>query len=359
MGEEIILSSLSEIIERISSLDEESMQAARARQNTLTKPQGSLGKLENLSVKLAGITGNPLPVIQHKAVIVMAGDHGVVAEGVTLYPQEVTAQMVHNFLRGGACINVLTRHIGARVVVVDVGVKAQLDSQPQLRSRKIGLGTKSIIRHAAMTRQEAIDCVEAGIDVVEEELGKGLDMLGAGEMGIGNTTASSAVCAAVTGVVVEKVTGRGTGVDDEQLTHKTAIVQKALDLHHPDPDDVLDVLSKVGGFEIGGIAGIILAGAAYRIPVVIDGFISGAGALIAAGLAPRAKEYIIAAHISAEPGHRAVLEYLGLQPLLDMGMRLGEGTGACLGMFFVEAAAKLLREMATFEEAEVSEAQET
>jgi nicotinate-nucleotide--dimethylbenzimidazole phosphoribosyltransferase len=349
--------SLPEILGAIEPLNLEAMEAARRRQDTLTKPQGSLGQLEELSIRLAGMMGSSRPKIQRKAIITMVADHGVVAEGVSLYPQEVTRQMVLNFLGGGAGINVLARHVGARVVVVDMGVIGGCEPHPELLCRMIDFGTRNMVQGSAMSRQQALDAVEVGIEVLESEVAKGLDIVGTGDMGIGNTTASSAVCAAITGKPVIEVTGRGTGLGDEQLAHKVAVIQKALAVNQPNPDDPLDVLAKVGGFEIGGLAGVILGGAANRIPVVIDGFISGAAALIAAGLSPASKEYLIAAHLSVEAGHRAALDHLGLTPLLNLRMRLGEGTGAALGIGIAEAAAKILDEMATFEEAGVSEAE--
>ncbi|MFC2003251.1 nicotinate-nucleotide--dimethylbenzimidazole phosphoribosyltransferase [Chloroflexota bacterium] len=349
---------LSNIIEMKRPLDREAVAEAGARQDQLTKPQGSLGRLEELSVKLAGIQGKPKPQIRHKAIITMAGDHGVVAEGVSLWPQEVTVQMVYNFLRGGAAINVLARQIGARVIVVDMGVAADLEPDAQLLSRKVAHGTWNISQGPAMTREQAIRAVETGIEIVATEVAKGLDIVGTGDMGIGNTTASSAICAVMAGRSVAEVTGRGTGVADKQLVHKRRVVEKALAVNHPDPQQPLDVLEKVGGFEIGGLAGVMLAAAAYRIPVVIDGFISGAAALIATALAPGLRDYLIAGHVSAEAGHRILLEHLELKPLLDLEMRLGEGTGAALGIFLVEAAARVLAEMPTFAEAGVSEKNE-
>jgi nicotinate-nucleotide--dimethylbenzimidazole phosphoribosyltransferase len=339
----------------ITPVDRMAMNSARARQDTLTKPQGSLGRLEELSIKLAGIQGKPIPQIRHKAVITMAGDHGVVAEGVGNWPQEVTAQMIYNFLRGGAGINVLARQVGARVVVVDMGVAADLEPHPQLISRKVARGTQNMFLRPAMTLQQAVTAIETGIEVVGGEVAKGFDIVGTGDMGIGNTTASSAICAAMTGEPAAEVTGRGTGISDEQLAHKIEVVKRALAVNRPDPKQPLDVLAKVGGFEIGGLVGVMLAAAAYRIPVVIDGFISGAAAIIATALAPRLREFLIAAHVSAEPGHKVLLRYLRLTPLLDLGMRLGEGTGAVLGIFLAEAAARILAEMSTFTEAGVSE----
>jgi len=346
---------LSQILKEIRPLDEGAMAEAQARQNMLTKPRGSLGRLEELSVKIAGITGKVMPRIEQKAIVTMAGDHGVVAEGVCAYPQEVTAQMVYNFLRGGAGINVLARHIAARVVVVDMGVAANLEPHPSLVSKKIAFGTRNMAKEPAMSREQALQAIEGGIEVINEEVAKGLDIVGVGDMGIGNTTPSSAICATLTGEPVAKVTGKGTGIGDEQLASKVKVIETALALNKPDPKDAIDVLSKVGGFEIGGIAGVILGAAAQRIPVVIDGFIAGAAALIATRLCPKVKDYLIAAHVSAEAGHKVMLDYLGLEPLLDLGMRLGEGTGAALAISIVEAAAKTLVEMATFADAGVSE----
>ncbi|PJB50638.1 MAG: nicotinate-nucleotide--dimethylbenzimidazole phosphoribosyltransferase, partial [Chloroflexi bacterium CG_4_9_14_3_um_filter_45_9] len=344
-------SSLSQILREIKPLDEKVMKQARARQDELTKPRGSLGQLENLSIKIAGIKGEITSGFEHKAIIVMAADHGVVSEGVSLYPQEVTRQMVFNFLNGGAGINVLARFVGARVVIVDMGVVGGFEPHPNLICKMIDFGTRDMAKGPAMTREQALDAIQAGIDVVEGEIARGLDIVGTGDMGIGNTTASSAICAVITGESVEKVTGRGTGLAGEQLIHKVEVIQKALELNRPNPKDPADVLAKVGGFEIGGLAGVMLGAAAHHIPVVIDGFISGAAALIAAGLAPGLRDYLIASHLSAESGHKILLEHLGLSPLLDLGMRLGEGTGAALGMVIVEAAVKTLAEMATFGEA--------
>ena len=345
-------------VNAIAPLDGEAMAQARSRQDQLTKPRGSLGRLEELSIQLAGIRREAVPRLSRKVIITMAGDHGVVAEGVSAYPREVTAQMVYNFLRGGAAINVLARCTGARIVVVDMGVAASLAPHPQLILKKVGPGTADMARGPAMSRKQALQSIQAGIEVFEEELSKGLDIVGTGDMGIGNTTPSSAICAVITGEAVEGVTGRGTGVDDIQLSQKIAVIKQSLLVNRPDPTDPLDVLSKVGGFEIGGLAGVMLGAAAHRIPVVIDGFISGAAALIATGLCPELKNYLIASHVSVEAGHQAILRHMGLKPLLDLDMRLGEGTGAALGIFLAEAAARILAEMATFAEAGVSDKEE-
>jgi len=349
------MSLLERTVQTIGPLDAAAMDGARARQNMLTKPPGSLGRLEALSVQVAGITGQTRPVIRDKVVITCAGDHGVTAQGVSAFPQEVTPQMVYNFIRGGAAINVLARHVGARVVVVDAGVAADFELQPGLVIKKVAYGTADMTLGPAMSRAQAIQAIEAGIEVVEGEIDRGLDIVATGDMGIGNTTPSSAIVAAITGRSVAEVTGRGTGIDDRRLAHKVTVIEKALSVNRPDPNDALDVLTKVGGFEIGAIAGVVLGAAAHRIPVVIDGFISSAGALVAGGLAPMARGYMIAAHASVEVGHRAMLDHLGLNPCLDFDLRLGEGTGAALVLGIVEAACKILSEMATFEEAGVSD----
>jgi nicotinate-nucleotide--dimethylbenzimidazole phosphoribosyltransferase len=341
---------------QISSRERADTSRVRARLDRLTKPIGSLGRLEELTEKVAAITGKEAPKIAHKVIVVMAADSGVAAEGVSAYPKAVTAQMVANIMRGGAAINTLSRHIGARLVVVDMGVASEITPiYPQLLVRKIGKGTGNIARGPAMSRQDAIRAVETGIEMVQVEAEKGMDIVGTGDMGIANTTPSSAIASLFTGAPVEAVTGRGTGIDDERLKHKISVIERAIEVNSPNPDDPLDVLAKVGSFEIGGIAGVILGAAARKIPVVIDGFISGASALIAVALAPKVKDYLIAAHCSAEPGHKIVLDHLGLKPLLSLDMRLGEGTGSALGISLVEAATKILSEMATFGEAGVSE----
>jgi nicotinate-nucleotide--dimethylbenzimidazole phosphoribosyltransferase len=338
----------------ISPLDEDALAKARARQEQLSKPAGSLGRLEQLSIQIAGISGQLNPPMAQRAIIVAAGDHGVTAEGVSAFPSEVTPQMVMNFLNGGAAINVLARQVGARVVVLDAGVAADLPAHADLVDNKIAAGTANFAQGPAMTRDQAVQAVEAGIAAVAREAEKGLDLVGTGDMGIGNTTPSSAICAAITGARIDEVTGRGTGVDDDTRNHKVKIIEQALAVNLPDRKDALDVLAKIGGFEIGAIAGVILGAAARRIPVLVDGFISTAGALIAAGLAPLSKDYMIAAHRSVEPGHRIMQEYLGLEPIFYLDLRLGEGTGAALAMPVVASAVATLNEMATFAEASVS-----
>lgn len=340
---------------RIGRLDEAAMEAARRRQDQLTKPRGSLGRLEALSIHLAGITGDPTPTFEDRAVVVMAGDHGVTAEGVSAYPSEVTSQMVRNFLGGGAAINALARNAGARVVVVDIGVAAPLDPHPDLVRRKVAPGTANLARGPAMTLEQAQQAIAVGLEVVEAEIARGLDLVAIGEMGIGNTTPSAALTAALTGVPIAEVVGRGAGLDDSGLARKIAVVERALAVNKPDPHAPLEALAKVGGFEIAGLVGVALGAAAGRVPVLIDGFISSVAALVAARLAPEAKPFLVASHRSVEAGHRVVLEDLGLEPLFDLGMRLGEGTGAVLAMHLVDAAADTLREMATFGEAGVSD----
>ncbi len=341
-------------LDRIRPLDEAAMAAARARQDQLTKPLGALGRLEALSVQIAGITGALQPPLERKAVIVMAADHGVAAQGVSAYPQEVTPQMVLNFLRGGAAVNVLAKQTNARVVVVDIGVASALPTHPQLLARKIALGTHDFTLGQAMTRDEAIAAIETGIVVVEEQAKLGLHVVATGEMGIGNTTASSALIAAFTGATPERVTGWGTGISDTIRQHKVAVIAQSLALHRPDPADAVGVLAAVGGFEIAGLAGVMLGAAAHRVPIVLDGLIAGAAALVAAALTPSVVDYCIPSHRSAEQGHAIALRHLGLSPLLELDLRLGEGTGALLAMPLIEAAVRLLNEMATFGEAGVS-----
>jgi len=339
----------------IGPLNEAAMAAAQARQDTLTKPPGSLGRLEEISILLAGMFGEDIPHIRRKSVILAAGDHGVVAEGVSAYPQEVTPQMVYNFLRGGAGINVLARHAGSEIMVLDAGVAADLTPHPLLRQVKIGRGTNNMAVGPAMTREQAIKCLETGIDAALEQIAEGADLIACGEMGIGNTTPSSAITAVITGVDPAITTGRGTGLDDPALAHKIEVIRRSITVNQPNPKDGLDVLTKIGGFEIGVLAGAMLGTAASHRPVVIDGFISGAAALIAWVISPAARNYFLASHQSVEPGHGVGLEAMGLNPLLDMNLRLGEGTGAALAMHIISASALCLAEMATFAEAGVSD----
>ena len=346
---------IDQTLEAIGPLNEAAMAAARARQDTLTKPPGSLGRMEEISILLAGMFGEDIPQIRRKSVILAAGDHGVVAEGVSAYPQEVTPQMVYNFLRGGAGINVLARHAGSEIMVLDAGVAADLTPHPLLRQVKIGRGTNNMAVGPAMTREQAIQCLETGIDAAREQIAEGADLIACGEMGIGNTTPSSAITAVITGVDPAITTGRGTGLDDLALAHKIEVIRRSIAVNQPNPKDGLDVLTKIGGFEIGVLAGAMLGTAASHRPVVVDGFISGAAALIAWVISPAARNYFLASHQSVEPGHRVGLEAMGLNPLLDMKLRLGEGTGAALAMHIISASALCLAEMATFAEAGVSD----
>lgn len=343
-------------VKEIKPIKNEFISKAQKRLDSLTKPIGSLGMLEKIAAKIVAITENMTPAFEKKAVIVMAGDHGVTDEGVSAYPKEVTVQMIYNFLRGGAAINVLAKSIDAKVLVVDMGVAGEIDEHEMLISKKAGLGTDSIYRGAAMSREQAVQSIQSGIEVFQSEyFSNGIDLLVPGDMGIGNTTPSSAIIACMTEGDSAKVVGRGTGIDDIQLKHKTEVIKKAIEINSPDSDDAIDVLTKVGGYEIGGIAGLILSAASLRIPVIIDGLISTAGALIAHGLSPVVSQYIFAGHRSAEVGHQVALEKLGLSPILDLDMRLGEGTGAVLSVNIIEASIRLFNEMATFEDAGVSE----
>jgi nicotinate-nucleotide--dimethylbenzimidazole phosphoribosyltransferase len=334
------------------------MEAAQAHLDNLTKPPGSLGVLEQIVRQIAGITGRAKPEPVKKTCILMAADHGVTAEGISAYPREVTAQMVMNFMNGGAAMNVLARHVGAELVVVDVGVASDLPQHNLLKRHKVAYGTANMAKEAAMTREQAVEALETGIAVAEECIAGGSSLLGTGEMGIGNTTASAAIVALYSELDPALVCGRGTGVDDERLQLKVNTIKRSIEFNKPDCNDPIDVLSKVGGLEIAGLAGVMLSAAAHRIPVVIDGFIAGAAAIIAAKLNPLAREYMIASHLSEEPGHKIILELLELKPFLHMNMRLGEGTGSALAMTMIDGAIKIVHEMATFGEAGVSTAAE-
>jgi nicotinate-nucleotide--dimethylbenzimidazole phosphoribosyltransferase len=348
------MNTLKEVLKNIQPVDVSRTNEIQARLDDLTKPQGSLGRLEELARRYCLITGKDKPVLRNKIIFTCAGDHGVTKEGVSAFPSAVTPQMVYNFLRGGAGVNVLARQAGARVIVVDMGVDHDFEPAEGLEIRKIAHGTANIAAGPAMTREQAEAAILAGVELVEKYK-DGLDIIGTGDMGIGNTTPSSAIVSVITGTDPELVTGRGTGIDDTSLKSKVATIKRAIAVNSPDRHDALDVLTKVGGFEIGGIAGVVLGAALYRIPVVVDGFISTAGALIAAELCPAVKEYIIAAHQSAEIGHRKMLEHLEQRPLLDLNLRLGEGTGAALGISLVDSGLRILSEMATFSSAGVSE----
>ena len=345
---------LEETLARIAPPDPAVARETQALLDGKTKPRGSLGRLEELACRIAAARGVPVPELPVKAVVVMAGDHGVAAEGVSAFPQEVTWQMVANFVRGGAGINVLARQAGAEVVVADLGVKEPV-ALPGVRAVRIGAGTRNLAREPAMTRAQAVAALEAGIAIADELAGRGVTLLATGEMGIGNTTPAAALTAHFTGARAEEVTGRGTGVDDAGLARKVEVVRRALALHAPAAADPLDALARLGGFEIAGLAGLVLGAAARRVPVIVDGFISGAAALAAVRLAPAAKGYLVAAHRSVERGHARVLEALDARALLELDLRLGEGTGAALAMHLVEASIRILREMATFASAGVSD----
>jgi nicotinate-nucleotide--dimethylbenzimidazole phosphoribosyltransferase len=355
---------LESVCSNIKSVNAKFIEQAQKRLDNLTKPQGSLGRLEEFARQIVSITENSMPALDKKVVFTFAGDHGVADEGVSAFPKAVTPQMVLNFLNGGAGINVLARHAGAEVVVVDIGVDYDFvgeDVKPApvggglFISRKIISGTRNMRKGAAMTRDEAVKCIDVGIEIANGYAKRGYKIFGTGDMGIANTTPSSAIAAVMTGRPVEEITGRGTGINDDTWKHKVQVIKDSIALNQPDPSDAIDVLSKVGGAEIGGIAGLIIGAAANRIPVVIDGFISTAGALIAYSIEPKTRDYMFSAHMSQEVGHKAILEKIGLRPILDLDLRLGEGTGAALAIFVIEAGLKIYREMATFGEAGVSE----
>jgi nicotinate-nucleotide--dimethylbenzimidazole phosphoribosyltransferase len=347
---------LQELLGRIEPAGADWREKAYDRLHAQIRPRGSLGELEEIAARLAAIKGSLKPDLSRKLIFTMAGDHGVANEGVSAYPQEVTAQMVYSFLQGWASINVLARHAGADVRVVDCGVAADIPADWKVIGRKIGKGTASFANGPAMSSGDAVKGLLMGARLVEEAFtAEGYRLFGTGDMGIANTTPSTAIVAAFSGKPVEELTGRGTGIDDETLKRKIAVIKQGLAANRPDPEDALDVLAKVGGFEIAGLAGAVLGAAAVRAPVVCDGFIATAGALIACRLAPRAADYLFVSHLSQEIGHRTMVDLLGLRPILDLGMRLGEGTGAALAMNIVEAAAKVLVECKTFAEAGVTD----
>jgi nicotinate-nucleotide--dimethylbenzimidazole phosphoribosyltransferase len=338
----------------IKPVDPALLAAAQALLDNKTKPLGSLGRLEEFGRRYAAISGTMKPALGKKVIFTFAGDHGVVAEGVSAFPQEVTPQMVFNFLNGGAGVNVLARHAGAEVRVVDMGVNFDFGAAPGLIDRKVAFGTQNLAKGPAMSRAEAVKALEAGIELAVAAKAEGVTLLGTGDMGIANTTPSSAIIAAISGISVRELTHRGTGINDEALERKIRVIEQGLTINSPDPQDPLDVLAKVGGFEIAGIAGLVLGAAAAGIPVVVDGFISTAGALIASELHPHVRDYIFAAHKSVEIGHAFMLDRIGTGPILDLNLRLGEGTGAALAMTLIEAGVKVLNEMASFEDAGVS-----
>jgi len=345
---------LAQLTSQIKPVDPEWTLRGQERLDSLTKPPGSLGRLEELAARYVAMREEFFPRLEIKRVVVFAGDHGVVAEGISAFPQEVTFQMVHNFVQGGAGINVLARQAGARVEVVDIGVNHDFEPGLNLISRKVAYGTRNMAKEPAMTREEALRAVWVGVERAQEAVEDGVDVLAAGDMGIGNTTPAAALAAVFTDRPVGAVTGRGTGIDSSTLTHKVAVINRALALNKPTADDPIGALAGVGGLEIAGIAGLILGAAAARRPLLLDGFIATAGALVAVRLAPAAVDYLIAAHRSVEPGHQIMLDHLGLAPLMNLKMRLGEGTGAALGMLLLEAGWRIYREMSTFEEAGVA-----
>jgi nicotinate-nucleotide--dimethylbenzimidazole phosphoribosyltransferase len=346
---------LQEILRKIEPVDEAWSQKAQARLDDLTKPRGSLGRLEECARRYVAAARTMHPGDLRPMVVVFAADHGVTDEGVSAYPKDVTHQMVLNFLAGGAAINVLAAEVPAAVQVVDVGVAHDFVGAAGLIDRKIAWGTENMVLGPAMTRDQAVQSMAVGAELAAGAIENGCRLLAPGEMGIGNTTAASAVTAVFTGRPVVEVTGKGTGLDEPGLARKVEVIQRAISVNRPDADDPLEVLHKVGGFELGAIAGLILEAAAARVPVVADGFISTAGALIAHRLHPDVSGYLFAAHRSVEPGHQAALSALGLDPLLDLEMRLGEGTGAVLGMMLLKASLAVLNQMATFSSAGVSE----
>ncbi len=348
---------LNTVISGITNTNGKFAEQAQERLDSLTKPQGSLGRLEEFAKQLVAITENVMPDIDKKVVFTFAGDHGVVEEGVSAFPKEVTAHMVMNFIHGGAGINALAGHAGADVVIVDIGVDHDFGSlnNEGFVSSKIVSGTKNMRKGPAMTREEAGKCINVGIELANEYAKKGYKIFGTGEMGIGNTTPSSAITSVLTGKSVEDITGRGTGINDDALNNKIQVIKDSIVVNSPDTSDPIDVLSKLGGAEIAGIAGLIIGAAANKIPVVVDGFISTAGAMIAYLIQPKTKDYMFAAHMSQEVGHKSMLEKIGLRPIFDLDMRLGEGSGAALAMTVIEAGLKIYKEMATFAEAEVAE----
>ena len=352
--------SLQEIIAGIKPLDNEWIIKARERTAQLVMPTRALGMLHEIAERLCAIQNSLQPSINRKAVLVMAGDHGVVAEGVSAFPQEVTGEMVRTFLRAGAGINAISRHVMAEVWVVDMGIVPDLKpaskyGRDRFLARKVAPGTANLAQGPAMTLQEAEQSIITGFQLAGELFQNGVEILGTGDMGIGNTTPSAAIGTVITGRNLEKMVGRGTGIDEQGLFKKQAAVRRGIEVNKPDREDGLDVLSKIGGFEIGGIAGCVLAGAYHSRPVVIDGFISTAGALVAHALCPAVTDYLFAGHCSEEQGHRAMLKCLGLEPILDLGMRLGEGTGGALAMSIMEGAVRVFNDVLTFEEAGVTD----
>lgn len=348
---------LNDTIAKIGGLDEAVMDSAKNRLDQLTKPKGSLGKLEEIAVRLSGIYGELFPELKKKVHIIMAGDHGVAAEGVSAYPQAVTTQMVQNFLANGAAVNVLAEGVGAEIKVIDVGMIESIEDERLVRA-KVKNGTENMTKSAAMTREEAVKAVEVGIEQALQAVEEGADIISTGEVGIANTTASSAVLAVFSGLDLKDIVGRGTGLDDRGLENKREVIKRAIDFTKPNKEDALDVLASVGGLEIAGMAGVMLGAASRKKAVVIDGLISAAAALTAYKLCPQVAEYLLPSHKSAEPGHIKIYQELGLEPFIDLQMRLGEGTGAILALPFFDQAVNIIKNMATFEEAGVSKENE-
>jgi nicotinate-nucleotide--dimethylbenzimidazole phosphoribosyltransferase len=351
---------LDEIITGINPIEEKWIQKSRDRTAQLVMPTRALGRLHEISERLCAIQKTLKPSVNRKAILIMAGDHGVAEEGVSAFPQEVTGAMVQTFLKGGAGINAISRHIGAEVWVVDMGIIPELnpnslDGGHQLMVRKIAPGTANLAKGPAMTRLDAEKSILTGFHLATDLFHQGIELLGTGDMGIANTTPSAAIGSVFTGISPKEMVGRGTGVDDRGFSIKLETVKKGIQINQPNALDGLDVLAKVGGFEIGGIAGCVLAAAFHSRPVVIDGFISTAGALIAYSLCHHVRDYIIAGHCSEETGHRNMLKYIGIEPILDLGMRLGEGTGGALAMSIMEGAVRVFNEVLTFEEAGVAD----
>ncbi|WP_303721298.1 nicotinate-nucleotide--dimethylbenzimidazole phosphoribosyltransferase [Malonomonas rubra] len=347
---------LKKILEQIKPVSAEKLAEIQARIDRQAKPAGSLGRLEEFARRYVAITDSE--EVRGKRIYTFAGDHGVTEEGVSAFPQEVTPQMVYNFVDGGASINALARHVGAEVQVVDMGVATDFEDLDGLIKRKIAKGTANFTKGPAMSQEQALQALLTGVEMARQAKNDGIDLVGTGDMGIGNTTPSAAIAACICHLPVEQVTHRGTGVDDEGLARKILAISKGLAVNQPDPNDAVDVLAKVGGFEIGGIAGLVLGCAAEGIPVVVDGFISTAGALIASELHPNVRDYIFAAHQSVEIGHHHMLVRIGQQPILDLDMRLGEGTGGALAMTLIEAGLRVFREVLTFDAAGVTEGSE-
>lgn len=350
-----MLNFIQDTLNEIKPISADRLHSAQAHLDSLTKPPGSLGLLEDIAKKYAAIRDTDQPTINKKSVVVFAADHGVTEEGISAYPPQVTPQMVQNFLDGGAAVNVLARQQNAEVIVVDIGVNHRFTPNPKLLDRKIAFGTRNIAKEPAMTQSEAEEAIAIGIQISAQMAENDVDLIATGEMGIGNTTASSAIFSVLSDLPISQVTGRGTGIDDKTLDKKISVISQAIDLHAPNPDDAIDILTKVGGFEIAGIVGLILGASSKNIPVVVDGLISSAGASLAIKMNPSIIDYIFSSHRSAEPGHKVFFDLLQSPPLFDLNMRLGEGTGAVLAFNMIEAAVKIYSEMATFQSAGISD----